>query len=120
MQFVCPQHRSEHTHDEDMQSGSEIVLTRPGTEQSRLLRNGAAPHEFTREDRARGGRARTETAGRRQELRAQLDVAELQGVGPAEPALLDRALARPNLLIGSDDRWISALRLASQSPRLDV
>jgi hypothetical protein len=42
-----------------MQSGSEIVLTRPGgrrigPEQSRLLKNGAAADEFTREDRARG------------------------------------------------------------------
>jgi hypothetical protein len=59
---------------------------------------------FTCEDRARGGHARAEKIRRRKELREQFDVAELEGLTAAEPELLDRALARLNLLIGPEDR----------------
>jgi hypothetical protein len=59
---------------------------------------------FTSEDRARGGHARAAKIRRRKELREQFDVAELEGLTAAEPELLDRALARLNLLIGPEDR----------------
>jgi hypothetical protein len=40
---------------------------------------------------------------KRKELREQLNRAELEDLKAAEPELLDRALARLNLLIGSED-----------------
>jgi hypothetical protein len=89
-----------------MQSGSR---KRPpdgqhtGFEGPRLLKNGAAAHAFTPEDRARGGHARAETMRRRKELREQFDVTELEDLTTAEPELLDRALARLGILIGSED-----------------
>jgi hypothetical protein len=90
-----------------MESGSEKPLGpggQPrGVEQSRLLKNGAAAHAFTREDRARGGHARAEKIRRRKALRKQFDVAELEDLSAAEPELLDRAIARLNLLISSED-----------------
>jgi hypothetical protein len=82
-------------------------------EQSRLLKNGAAAHEFTREERARGGHARAEKIRRRKELREQFDGAELEDLAAAEPELLDRALARLNLLIGSEDDRV-ALRAVKE------
>jgi hypothetical protein len=45
---------------------------------SRLLKNGAPAHAFTREDRARGGHARAEMIRRRKELRDQLGGASLK------------------------------------------
>ena len=63
----------------------------------------AAAHAFTPEDRARGGHARAEKIRRRKERREQFDLAELEGLSVAEPQLLDRALVRLNLLIGSED-----------------
>jgi len=76
---------------------------RTGVERSRLLKNGAAAHEFTRDDRAKGGHARAEKIRRRKELRKHFDVAELDDLSAAEPELLDRALARLSQLIGSED-----------------
>jgi hypothetical protein len=81
--------------------------------QSRPLKNGAAAHAFTREDRARGGHARAETIRRRKELREQFDVAELEDLAAAEPELLDQALARLYLLIGSEDDRV-ALRAVKE------
>jgi NAD(P)-dependent dehydrogenase (short-subunit alcohol dehydrogenase family) len=76
-----------------------------GVEASRLLKNGAPAHAFTREDRARGGHARAEKIRRRKELSEQLDVAQREDLPAAQPELLDRALARLDLLIASaDDR----------------
>jgi hypothetical protein len=69
----------------------------------RLLRNGAPAHELTREDRAKGGRVRAERLRRRRELRERLKVAELEDLGEAEFDLLDQALIRLNLLIGSEN-----------------
>jgi hypothetical protein len=57
----------------------------------------------TREDRARGGQARAEKIRRRKELRDQFDVVELEDLSAAEPELLERAIARLNLLIASED-----------------
>jgi hypothetical protein len=84
-----------------------------GFEQPRLLKNGAAAHAFTRADRARGGHARADKMRRRKELREQLDVAELEDLAVAEPELLDRALARLGLLIGSEDDRV-ALRAVKE------
>lgn len=70
---------------------------------TRLLENRAAAHEFTREDRARGGRARAEKIRRRRELRERFEVEELEDLAGAELELLDQALLRLNLLLGSDD-----------------
>jgi hypothetical protein len=112
-----PQHRPEHAYDEDMHPGSQIVLRsdggRTGAEQSRLLKNGAPAHAFTREDRARGVHARAEKIRRHKELRDQLDVAELEDLAAAEPELLHRALARLTLLIGSEDDRV-ALRAVKE------
>jgi hypothetical protein len=84
-----------------------------GVEPSRLLKNGAAAHAFTPEDRARGGHARAEKIRRRKELREQFDTAELEDLAAAEPELLDRALARLNLLIASEDDRV-ALRAVKE------
>jgi hypothetical protein len=46
--------------------------TRSG--QLRLLKNGAEAHEFTRDDRAKGGRARAEKIRKRKELRDRFEV----------------------------------------------
>jgi hypothetical protein len=62
--------------------------------QLRLLRNGAEAHEFTREDRAKGGRARAEMIRRRNELRERFGVAELEDLAAGELELLNRALVR--------------------------
>jgi hypothetical protein len=99
-----------------MQSGSR---KRPpdgrqtDVEQTPRLKNGAAAHAFTPEDRARGGHARAEKIRRRKELREQFEVAELEDLTAAEPELLDRALARLNLLIGSEDDRV-ALRAVKE------
>jgi hypothetical protein len=74
-----------------------------GVERTRLLKNGAPAHAFTPEDRARGGHVRAEKVRRRKELREQLDGAKFEELTAAEPELLHRALARLNLLIGSED-----------------
>ena len=66
-----------------------------------LLRNGAEAHELTREDRAKGGRARAEKLRKRKQLREQLQVEQLEDLAEAE--LLDRAVVRIGLLIASDD-----------------
>jgi hypothetical protein len=71
--------------------------------QVRLLKNGAAAHEFTHEDRAKGGRARAEKMRRRKELRERFEVAGLEDLVTAELGLLDRALVRLGLLVASDD-----------------
>jgi hypothetical protein len=76
---------------------------RPGCGQLRLLKNGAPAHELTREDRAKGGRARAEKIRRRKELRERFEVAQLEDLAGAELERLDQALVRLNLLIGSED-----------------
>src|SRR5215216_4442075 len=90
-----------------MRSSSQKSLEpggqRRGPKESRMLKNGAQAHSFTREDRARGGHARAETIRKRNELREQLDGAELEDLAAAEPELLDRALALLTLLISSED-----------------
>ena len=101
-----PQHCPEHAYDESMQTAQ--ILLRPdgrrtGVEQSRLLKNGAAAHELTREDRAKGGRIRAEKIRRRKELRERFEVGQLEDLAGAELELLDQALVRLNLLIGSED-----------------
>jgi hypothetical protein len=78
-----------------------------------VLKNGAPAHVFTPEDRARGGHARAEKIRRRKELREQLDVAEVEDLSAAEPELLDRALARLFLLVGSEDDRV-ALRAVKE------
>jgi hypothetical protein len=84
-----------------MQSGSQKLLGPPGQPtgagRSHLLKNGAPAHAFTREDRARGGHARAEKIRRREELRKQFDVAELEDVAAAEPELLARVVSRVHL-----------------------
>jgi hypothetical protein len=106
-----------HTYDEGMPSDSQLPLgptrRRTGVERSRLLKNGASAHEFTREDRARGGHARAEKMRRRKQPREQLDVAELEDLSAAEPELLERAIARLNLLIASEDDRV-ALRAVKE------
>jgi hypothetical protein len=100
-----------------MQSGSQKPLgpggQPKGVEQSRVLKNGAAAHAFTPEDRARGGHARAQRIRRRKELRKQLNVPGLEDLTAAEPELLDRALARLNLLIASEDDRV-ALRAVKE------
>lgn len=86
---------------------------RTSIEPSHLLKNGAPAHAFTREDRARGGHARAEKIRRRKELREQFDVAEFEDLTASEPELLDLALARLNLLIGSEDDRV-ALRAVKE------
>lgn len=95
------------------QSGLGPTAQPTGVEQSRLLKNGAVAHAFTREDRARGGHARAEKIRKRKELRKQVDVAELEDLSAIEPELLDRALVRLNLLIGSEDDRV-ALRAVKE------
>ena len=94
-----------------MQSGSQIVVGPNGqgthAEQSRLLKNGAAAHEFTREDRAKGGRVRAEKMRRRKELRERFEVAHLDDLAAAELELLDQALVRLNLLLASEDHRVA-------------
>jgi hypothetical protein len=105
---------SEHAYDEGMQHSSQRRLPEShltGVEQSRLLENGAAARTFTREDRAKGGHARAEKMRRRKELRAQLNVPGLEDLTESE--LLDRALARLNLPIGSEDDRV-ALRAVKE------
>jgi hypothetical protein len=97
-----------------MQSGSQKDLGTAGRpEGARLLKNGAPAHAFTPEDRARGGQARAEKMRRRKELREQFDVAGLKDVTAADPELLNRALARLDLLIASDDDRV-ALRAVKE------
>jgi hypothetical protein len=66
-----------------------------------LLKNGAQAHELTREDRARGGRARAEKLRKRKDLRERLRVEQLEDLAEAE--LLDRAVVRIVLLLASED-----------------
>jgi hypothetical protein len=100
-----------------MESSSQRRLGPAGqgtsVEESRLLKNGAPAHAFTPEDRARGGRARAEKMRRRKELRQQVELEALEDLTAAEPELLDRAVARLNLLIGSEDDRI-ALRAVKE------
>jgi hypothetical protein len=100
-----------------MQSSSQKTprteRQRTGPKESRLLKNGARAHTFTREDRARGGHARAEKICRRKELKEKLDGAETEDLAAAESELLDRAVARLNLLIGSEDDRV-ALRAVKE------
>jgi len=99
-----------------MQSGSRKLPPdgrQTDVQRTRLLKNGAAAHRFTPEDRARGGQARAEKVRKRKELREQFDVAELEDLSVAEPELLDRALVRLNLLLGSEDDRV-ALRAVKE------
>lgn len=75
----------------------------PRIREPRLLKNGAPAHEFTHEDRAKGGRARAAKIRRRRELRERFEVAQLEDLAAGELELLDRALLRLGLLIASDD-----------------
>ena len=68
-----------------------------------MLKNGAVAHELTREDRAKGGRRRAEKIRRRKELRERFEIGQLEGGLSAELELLDQALVRLSLLIGSED-----------------
>jgi hypothetical protein len=68
-----------------------------------VLKNGAVAHELTREDRAKGGRRRAEKIRRRKELRERFEIGQLEGGLSAELELLDQALVRLSLLIGSED-----------------
>jgi hypothetical protein len=79
-----------------MQSAQILLrsIDRTGAEQSRLLKNGAAAHELTREDRAKGGRTRAEKIRRRKELRERFEVSQLEDLAGAELELLDQALVR--------------------------
>lgn len=71
-----------------------------------MLKNGAAAHELTREDRAKGGRARAEKIRRRKELRERFQGAQLEDLaGGLE--LLHQALVRLNLLIASEDERVA-------------
>ena len=99
------------TYDENMQSPR--TGRRTVADHSRLLKNGAAAHELTREDRAKGGRARAEKLRRRKELRERFEVAQREGLAGVEAELLDQALARLNLLVGSEDDRV-ALRAVIQ------
>ena len=72
-----------------------------------VLKNGAVAHALTREDRAKGGRARAEKIRRRTELRERFEVADLEDLADAEFELLDRALVRLNLLIASEDERVA-------------
>jgi hypothetical protein len=74
-----------------------------------LLRNGVEAHELTREDRAKGGRARAEKLRKRKELRERFQLERLEDL--AETELLDRAVVRLTLLLASDDDRV-ALRAA--------
>jgi hypothetical protein len=66
-----------------------------------LLKNVAEAHELTRDDRARGGRARAEKLRKRKDLRERFQVEQLEDLAEAE--LLDRAVVRRTLLLASDD-----------------
>jgi hypothetical protein len=81
--------------------------------QPRLLKNGVPAHEFTREERAKGGRARAEKIRRRKELRERFEVAQFEDLAAAELELVGQALVRLNLLIGSDDNRV-ALRAVKE------
>jgi hypothetical protein len=70
-----------------------------------VLKNGAAAHEFTREDRAKGGRVRAERMRKRKELRERFDAADLEDLAVAELELLDRALVR----LGAGTRAVSGI-----------
>jgi hypothetical protein len=100
-----------------MQSGAKRGVAPAGqpaaSEHSHLLKNGASAHAFTREDRARGGHARAEKIRRRKELRERFEVDQLEDLAEAELELLDRALVRLNLLIGSEDDRV-ALRAVKE------
>jgi hypothetical protein len=48
------------------------------TNRVHLLKNGAQAHELTREDRAKGGRARAEKLRKRKELREQFQLEQLE------------------------------------------
>jgi hypothetical protein len=100
----------------------------PGTpDHGRRLKNGAQAHNFTREDRARGGRARAEKIRTRKALQERFEVEALEGLNGAESELLDRALVRLALLVASEDDRIAmrACRevfdrvLGRPSPRAD-
>jgi hypothetical protein len=81
--------------------------------QPRLLKNGAKAHEFTREDRAKGGRVRAERIRRRKELRERFEVGQFEDLAAAELELVGWVLVRLNLLIGSDDDRV-ALRAVKE------
>jgi hypothetical protein len=80
----------------------------PGTpDHGRLLKNGAKAHDFTRDDRTRGGRARAARIRRRKALQERFDVETLEDLDGAKLELLDRALVRLALLIASEDDRIA-------------
>jgi hypothetical protein len=54
------------------------------SDHARLLKNGARAHEFTREDRARGGRARAEKIRTRKALQERFEVEELEDLNDRE------------------------------------
>jgi hypothetical protein len=58
--------------------------------QPRLLKNGAAAHKFTREDRAKGGRKRAKKIRRRKELREQFEAADFEDLAVVELDLFGR------------------------------
>jgi hypothetical protein len=89
-----------------MRSRPHAVLqaNSPGTfGHARLLKNGAAAHEFTRDDRAKGGRVRAGKIRRRKALQARFDVATLEDLDRAELELAERAIVRLGLLLASED-----------------
>jgi hypothetical protein len=80
----------------------------PGTpDHGRLLKNGAKAHDLTRDDRAKGGRARAERIRTRKALQERFQVEALEDLNGAEIELLDRALLRLALLIASEDDRIA-------------
>jgi hypothetical protein len=81
--------------------------TRSG--QLRLLKNGAEAHEFTRDDRAKGGRARAEKIRKRKELRDRFEVSSSK-TSP-RPSSNSSIGARPG------QRLANTSRLAVESAR---
>ncbi|HXL42475.1 MAG TPA: hypothetical protein VN960_00275 [Gaiellaceae bacterium] len=100
-----------------MQSSSQRRLRPAGRAtadtRSRLLKNGAAAHAFTREDRAKGGRNRAKKIRRRKELREQFEAADFEDLAVAELDLFGRAFVRLNLLLASADDRV-ALRACTE------
>src|SRR6266511_6412355 len=84
-----------HLRSGGMQSSSQRRLRPAGRAtadtRSRLLKNGAAAHAFTREDRAKGGRNRAKKIRRRKELREQFEAADFEDLAVAELDLFGRA-----------------------------
>jgi hypothetical protein len=83
--------------------GRPLTLFVHGHSFAAAERTGARAHEFTREDRAKGGRARAEKVRRRKELRERFEVGTLEDLAAAEDELLERALIRHGLVLASDD-----------------